>query len=291
MNFGELKTKTLKLIDRYSQKGTVLATPLTADYTNRIPDLANDAQIEVAKKKKLSAVKTIVNNTIMPAYKDFTLQKYIAGSSIYSGEVSGAVTYYFEVDGNGTVFIEDWNGAAWVTLSTITVVTTEMKAYTGSLSGKCRIKFAGGSNYNIRNVAIWTQAMTVTQFAPYLEYAMPTDFMELNEVIYNDVNGNRSSVAMEWANNKLLIPYDTKGVFDVHYYKYPTAITGATADNYTLENTVDAQECYPFYCAAQLIASENDDVYKKLMGEYELKLSRLETYEYGRREIINESGW
>lgn len=302
MNLGECSDITMMLIDKYSYKGTVITdAAIVTDYRSRIPNYVNTAQIEVAKKKKLSAKHTITHMPLTPAYGSFKTVKFISGEPLNDMLCLKGLYYSFEVDNSNVTVAVYINNVFKYNVTIPEGITSFTRIYGAvdpeddyniGASDEVKFVFEALSSCNVRNRALWTN-MVGDQYAPHIEYAMPTNFMELDEIIYNDIDGNRQVAAVDWESDKLIIPYTQKGVYEVCYFKYPTVITVNTPSNTNLENTLDAQECYPYYCAAQLMASEPDkgELCKFLMGEYELKLSRLETNTNGQSQILNESGW
>lgn len=55
MNFGDAKTRAIKLINEYSNNGALIPAGNNKDYTLRMPSLADDAQQQIADKVSIDA--------------------------------------------------------------------------------------------------------------------------------------------------------------------------------------------------------------------------------------------
>lgn len=108
---------------------------------------------------------------------------------------------------------------------------------------------------------------------------MPADFMELQKVIQqNDPRQYKDMIAYYWEGKRtFVLNYYEQGSFDIHYYRYPTTITSATADTYEFEIDTEAQESIPFFIASKAVFDENQTMAIQLLNEYQIKLSRLYT--------------
>lgn len=310
MDIALLKKKVLQLIDEYSLSGVLQAQGLNQDYLYRINNLADSAQKEIAQVKKIHAVHSISQNPIKPQNSDdFELQQYLTTNTItYVAE--GSQAYYFEVDRQGTVLIQEETAPnTWTTLITVNVpnTVTSFTAFKGLitpslLTNDVRINFTGSYPYNIRNVALFSQlfptAADVPDYTPYVKYQMPANFFDLERVVqqvpirqYNDLGSYR------WEGRKtFVLPYDYQGSFDIFYYSYPTTIDDNTLDTYAFEVDIEAQEAIPYYVAAHLILTDPTEQSKisanQLINEYQAKLGNLDQSSYdGFMTIDNPSGW
>jgi hypothetical protein len=103
------------------------------------------------------------------------------------------------------------------------------------------ITFSGDYPYNIRNTALYAYAFPsdddVPVYTRYVEYAVPSDFMSFDNVILrSDPAIYEIYKAMRWENNKkVILEYYKSGSFDIHYFRYPAAISPTAADSTVLE--------------------------------------------------------
>lgn len=106
----------------------------------------------------------------------------------------------------------------------------------------------------------------------YNKFKMPSNFMELHSLIYNDIV--ISDIRFE-GNNILLIPTTLTLPLTMYYYKYPKTIDKATSDDIELEIDIDAQKIVPYYVGGHCKIDEEPQLAIQLLNEYQLKLSRL----------------
>lgn len=307
MLFSEAKTKTIKLINEYSNKSVVTSDTKNADYLLRLPDVIQAAQVEISAVKKIHAVYSISQNPIDPQngrFQGFALQQHL--NEDYTVTATGSQAYYFEIDHPATVYIEEEISSVWTLLSTVTDTTaTSFTAYKGLITpsdtdNNVRLRFGGSYPYNMRNIALFSQlfasAADVPIYKPYVRYVMPADFFDLNKVI--QLTDDRQYVNLgdfHWEGRKtIVINYFYTGSFDVYYYKYPIAITSSTLDAYVLELDDDGCELIPYYAAASLLM---DDKETRAFGiirlnEYQTKLANMTHGDNAGIEGVNViNGW
>ncbi|MEX2395872.1 MAG: hypothetical protein WD491_02555 [Balneolales bacterium] len=309
MNLGEAKTKALQIMDEFSVNAQAISAADNTDYTARMNNFADSAQKEIAQFKKIHAVKKISQNRITNLIGDdgFELEQYLSDAIIYTG--TGAKSYYFEVDGAGTVQIQEDISGTWTTLETVTPSVTTFTAYRGLITAgdtdnDIRLRFTGTYPYNIQNVALYAytfaSADDVPDFEREISYSMPNTFMDLKKVVERDKNGYiRDYGIYRWqSKTTLMLPYDFKGSVEVEYYAYPVTITPGTladpsaSDSTEFEIDTEAQELIPYYMAAHCFIVEQPEVYGTLLNIYLNKLSSLDTVDnQGVVTIVNTSGW
>lgn len=234
MNLLELKNLALKLINSYSADGTTLPVADNADFQLAIVDFINVAYFKAIDYDKIPAVYSFTQNPIpnlLGTDTAFNLTQHLATDLTY--EAAGAKAYYFEVDGQGTVYIEEKIAGVWTTLATITApgtVTsfTEYKGLiaAGDVTNSIRLRFSGAYPYNIRNRALYgytfPSAGAVPQFKPYMKYALPADYISLNKIVRNADDRLHQSVSAYWVEgNFFVLNYFDLGSYDIHYYKRP----------------------------------------------------------------------
>lgn len=309
MKLGEAKDKAVKLIAEYSNNGNVISTIANADYTLRMNDLVQAAQLEICKEKPIFASYQITQNPIpnqIGLLQGFDLVQHL--DKDYSIAANGSKAYYFEVDREATVYIEEQTSAGvWTILSTIAVPsgTKSFTPYKGlitpsSASNMVRLRFSGTYPYSIRNTALYgftfPSVADVPDYRPYVKYAMPADFMELKDVIYEaDERQYNKYGNYYWENRKtLVLNYYMKGSFTVEYYRYPTEITSTASDDTAFELDPDACELIPYYLAAHVSMDEpqKQNMVSYYLNMYQQKMANLGGDEHaGISFIQNTSGW
>lgn len=287
MNLGTAKQKALQLIREYSNNGSIIGTGDNADYLLSMNNLADIAQKEIATYKKIQDQYTFSHMPIPvqnATNEGFDVIQKLDEDFIF--QQTGSKAYYFEVDNIATIYIEEFNNGSWNALSTISnSIKNEFTAYKGLITptvstNLIRLRFSGDYVYSIRNYALYKYAFPtvddVQEYSPYLRYDMPSNFMELKEIMFETNNKQYMPLTnCFWENKNLLIAYDLKGQIIIDYFKYPDTITSDSLDSMQFEVDTDAQELIPLYIAARVLIDENPSISTNLLNEYQLKLSRL----------------
>lgn len=297
MNYGQAKTKTIKILNQYSNAGNI--TPATdgntLDYTLRFPELFDIAQKEIATTAKyIHKVKRISQNPIPnqlpnPLYT-FDVVQHLA-TDLVDMVAKGAKTYTFKVDSVADMYIEEERtSGVWTLLSTINHTTpkgeyTTYKGFTGCTnpSYNVRIRFGGAYPYNVRDRALFGYLFPtvddITNYERYAKYTMPTDFYMLNKVV-NKGNQMSYTNTLDWqweGRNVVAVNYFLVGEIDVFYYAYPTTIDDTVADNYNFEIDEEAAQAIPYYAASQVLIDDpiNKSVAANLFAMYQGKLANM----------------
>jgi hypothetical protein len=241
---GDAKTLFLTLLDEYSKKGVKLPETKNADYTSKFNIVLNEAQIYIAGIIKIPAVFTVTQNPIPTQNSNLNnhnIIQYLPGVDKAYTQV-GTKSYYFEMDNIGTVTVAV-NGVTVKTINnTVKRIFTAYKFNTGANStDTVTITFTGEYPYNIKNIALYAYKFPtdddVPVYSPYVEYAMPADFMSFDVVTLKaDPRVYELYKAYKWENNKkVILEYYKAGSFDIHYFKYPATILPDAVDSTVLE--------------------------------------------------------
>lgn len=306
MQLGEAKKKALSLMAEYSVDGVPIPDGENMDYLNRMNRFADICQKEIATIKKIHAVYSISQNPIkslLGLIKGFDIQQHL-DTDLVDTQGAGAQSYYFEIDRQATVYIEENVNGVWTILQTLAIPTIkEFTAYKGFITpsdakNNVRLRFSGPYPYNVRNRGLYAYAFPTVDdipiYKPFVKYEMPTDFMELQKVVQQgDPRTYVDMISFKWEGKKTLVLnyYDT-GSFDVHYYRYPTTIDSNTPDSYEFEVYTEAQEAIPFFIAARELMEENAVIAIQLLNEYTNKVNNLGTKEKQSPTQVSEVyGW
>jgi hypothetical protein len=240
---GDAKTLFLTLLDEYSKKGVTLPATKNADYVSKFSIILPEALKYIAGLVKIPAVFTVTHNPIpiQGNLNSHNTIQYLPGTDRVFTNV-GTKAYYFEMDNIGTVTIAV-NGVTVKTIeNTVKRKFTAHKGNTGATStDTVTITFTGEYVYNIKNIAPYAYKFPtdddVPVFDQYPGYDMPSDFMSFDTVtLRTDPRLYELYKAFKWENNKrVILEYYKTGSFDIHYYKYPTAIAVDAADDTALE--------------------------------------------------------
>lgn len=310
MNLALLKKKVLQLMDEYTLSGNLQSDYLNADYLYRLNNLADAAQKEIAQVKKIHAVYSISQVPVEPQTgKKFEFHSYRTTHDI-TFVASGSQSFYFEVDRQATIHVEEETSAnVWTNLFDITVpygvssfTATKGLITPSSTANNVRLRFTGSYPYNIRNVALFAEPFQtpedVPDFAPYTRYPLPDEFLELERVVQEKrVNQYIDLGSYHWEGRQTLaVDYFFRGSIDVFYFRYPQTIDDNTTDDHELEVDIEAQEAMPYYIAAHIFLTDPTEQSKTtanfLINEYQSKLGNLRQFNYdGFQSIDNTYGW
>lgn len=269
--------KALILMDIVPVNDTFDTTE-TAEYKSKAPYLMTILQNELMPYGDFFNTKTISRKPITPLIGGFDYCEHDDEDKIVeSNEVAKA--YYFEINGQATVYIEDYNGS-WNTLDTLTIPSTvdSYTAYSGIItptSGatKTRIRFSGSYYYNYTNYALFGQsfASTVPAYRPYVKYEMPSDFKDVDSIIKEEYpNKYIRAVDYYWEGKKdLYLGYNFDGNIRITYYPLTTPITEIDESTYLEIDDSTSLGVLPYGLAALLLSSENSSLSNFFEQKYE----------------------
>lgn len=184
---------------------------------------------------------------------------------------NGARAYYFEANEKvnaNSIKIEAYLGGEWITLKTLDLSSSEggFQKYRGlveytaeqqAIEGfsaedtEVKITFGGVYPYSVKNIALYTALLSpnvsdIPDFAPYIvvDVSTQTNFLGLTtDVLKSDGTNYTEYEDYFVENDKILIPYSSEGVFNIHYKKHPSAITLIQLENIETEDTdIDLSE-------------------------------------------------
>lgn len=171
--------------------------------------------------------------------------------------VVGAKAYYFEVDSDATVYIEEYSGT-WDILETINIVTDEPSRNKGAITPTnvnypIRIRFSGTTFYRHQNRCLFPYSFkNIPDYRAWIPVTMPDDFASIDEVVCEKPvrqYGQDSDFKQEGF-GELYINYFFDGTLRVIYNVQVTPITALT-DSVILPNQI-AREFVTNFVAARL---------------------------------------
>lgn len=299
MLYSQAREKTIMLLNQFSNAGNLIPSTdgNTVDFTLRMPALLDFSQKEIATTAKFIHKVTHISQNPIPnllsnADREFDVRPYQV-VDITDAQVQGAQSYYFEVDGVATIYIEEETdpiNQIWTILSTINNTTTgQFTAYSGftgiqNIADNIRIRFSGLYPYNYRNRALYAYlfptAAAVPPYTKFINYAMGQDFFKLQKVeIEKNDTPFPEIVPWQWEGRDVLaVNYYYAGSIDIFYYAYPATINDTVPDSYVFEIDEEACQAMPFYVASQLLIDDeiNKSVSARLYDMYQGKLANLE---------------
>jgi hypothetical protein len=310
MTLGEAKRKALKLLNEYSTNGTPIPPTNGSykDYELRMNDVANDAQMEIARFIKIPAVYSITHyppENLLGLHAGFKIEQYLPGNDKeYVG--TGARSYSFEVDRPSTIYIEECVNGVWTQLNEI--IATNISSFTvfkGNLTisdpnNPVRLRFTGSYPYLIRHRALfkynYPSDEEVPTYKAFVPYELPDDYMEFDKILrwYDDRQYQPLTGDYRLTGKKTIeINWFLTGQFDIHYFKLPSVIDDNTSDDYEFEIDLQAQNLIPYYMAAHVGFDEKQTVSTFLQNQYENKLANLSNGSIQSQigSIIDTKGW
>lgn len=277
MTIGEFWKRVLAKIDEFSVNGTLRTATDNIDYRLRGNRIIDEVQKDMAKIVKIAKTKEYTQYPISNqlSNNNFPIYQHI-GTDLYY-ESNGSLAYYFEVDGESTIYIEEETATdVWTVLTTVAVPSTitSFTAYRGkiaasSILNNIRIRFSGSYPYQYRNIALYNinfkASANIPAFELYVRYTMPTNFYKLDKLSLesnnnNDYYNNFSDYYFENPTT-LLVHRDYKGLIKVHYWAMPTTIISddsdpTTYDLTTLEVLESAQDVMVNGVAGKLLLTD-----------------------------------
>lgn len=296
MTVKQCRDIAMQHINQYSIAGQTV--PLSynnqADYQNKIINLINDAQMEIAKTtKRIPAQFKIVQSAIPSLVKITETKSKIDKDETtnYSGK-GFAKSYYFEISGTGTVYVESKaeDKDEWTVIKTITTEPAAeggFNVYRGHIepTERVRLRFSGESPYLFRNVGIYACGFPDDSLIPpcvdMFSYDLPDDLYQIDgRGIPRATLGTGELKYRKdymWVGEKtLLLRSDLVGEFVVDYFRFPIRLDNNIDDENTyLDNTPDTHEAIPYYVASMLCRHDNAYIADTLYNLFEVKLSRF----------------
>jgi hypothetical protein len=308
MILSEFITKVIKLLNSYSNNGSLISTSNGnyQDYLLRIRALADDCQKEVAKFVKIQKIHSITQNPIINLLGLHTgfdiVQHFPSDGKSYTAQA--AKSFHFEADRPCTLtFEESADGVTWTALAGFYDVGGVDTAFTGTVSIASNTTFTAvkglltlsvATNYaritpsssyvfNSRNRALFgytfSSCANVPDYKPYVPYTLPDDFMEFDKL----VREYDQRQLMEWSDYKRIskgvygVNWFLNGQFNFHYFKVPTTIDDSTATTYEFEVDEVAQTIIPYFVAGTILMTmeESQTAAAFLINRYDSKLANL----------------
>jgi hypothetical protein len=295
MTYLEFRKLVLKLLNKFSARGTELNVTKTADIRLKVQDFINAELMDIASTTgKLAAKKTYVQKPVCNeiAKDTSSIKQHIPGTD-FAVSLAGAKAYFFEATGPATITIDEYVSGAWVNLETITIASTvtDFTEHKGlitasSTANTVRINFSGSYIYTFRNYILYPYTFpsdaTVQQHRPRFIYTLPTDFLKINNVCIR--KDTRQEVAetnfiLDLKNKTISFLRTTEGEFILNYWRKPTYITitgvDATDDAQTIDAVDEAVYILAYGVASIVVAKSDSATSAYLNNLYEAKKSNI----------------
>lgn len=301
MTLLQAKTKALQYMREYSTNNSLNSASQNGDYTLAFNNAADAAQKKIATIKKIITTYSISRNPILNQLgllTGFDIVQHL-DVDLTDTVAIGSRAYYFEIDRQCTVYIEEQVSGTWTILSTITVpnTVTSFTAYKGlitpsSLLNQVRIRFGGLYPYNIRNRYLcqytFPTVADIPDYTPYVKYTMPSNFMKLKGIVHRtDPRVYEHMSDYYWEGKRtLVVNFFYTGSFDIEYYAYPADITSTTTDDYVFEVDIDACEAIPYFMGAMALIEESPSISTILLNLYQAELGNLDPIDTGVSTMV-----
>lgn len=271
----------IDLMDEKLASGAINGTT-TAVYKARTPGILNIFQAENLNNGDLYKTFEISNTpilNILGATTGFDIKEFTGEDLVFECN-SLAKSYYFEVDGPGTIYIEDFT-TQWNILATITATdsVTSFTPYKGIVTPtfgaiRSRIRASGTYYYRIVNRALFAnnfQTDRVPIYRPWVKHQMPDDFKSVDTIIdeYPDRQYMKESSSKWEGKRDLFVNYYYTGNIRIIYKPVPIMITSLT-ESLEIDDVTVMSAAY--FVAAHLLLEENPASASFFNGRYmELK--------------------
>lgn len=288
--------KARALLDEYSDEGVLIPESEVIDLQTKSIPLVDMAQKELYKIGKLYKTFEFANKpapNLLGMFSNFDIVEFIGTTQYYPSEngVVGAKAYYFEVDGPGTVTIQEKQSGTWTTLTTITPTATTMTAYKGSISpvdtsNPIRLVFSGTTFYRHVNRALYSYPFAsdrIPTYRPWFKVSMPSDFRTVDQIVNEyPTRQYQRDTNYKWEGYKdLFVNYYYEGLIRIVYKPVPVTITSVTD---TLEIDDITAQAIVYYVAARLAPFENKELVSFFESKYE-ELKRENTNDMPTSEV------
>lgn len=231
-------------------------------------------------------------------------------------EATGAKSYYFEADGNGVLYVEQYNTELdrWDVITSVELTSTRtFVPYRGFIKkegkfvgGLVRLRFSGEYLYSIKNVAMYKHLYSdnvddIPAYESYTRYNLSElveDFLTFScPPIFE---GERNCILNQdyeiEGKSTIMLPYDKKGLYRVLYEKCPTLLVnkGDTPNDETLID-LDEEMCslLPPLIAAYVWCDDEPTKAEYYMNLYRERVSELEHFKAATTptQIRSVNGW
>lgn len=258
------------LIDDYNDDGVIIAPDDVASLETNGMRFVNMGLGEIYAKSRNYETFKITRKPVpnlLGSATYFNILEFIGEDASY--QALGAKAYYFEVDNDAIVYVEEYIGSVWTLLSTIdTTGTTELTAFKGLITpsdsaNMIRLRFSGTTFYRYKNIAMFSYPFKLADIPDYrawVKYTLPTNVGDIKKVVTEYPTrqySNDSNFKLEGFND-LYINYFYDGEIRIIYSPIPETLTDAT-DIIPINNPI-ALQFLNYYVAAKIALTEAPDI-------------------------------
>lgn len=234
-----------------------------ADYKALTVQYINIRQSALSRYSDIYKTYNVTKKQIYPAYSTMEVIEHNDEEIIITSNLP-VKSYYFEVNGTGTAYIEESSDQInWTEVEQIDFITTSNTAYKKNINYTnnntyVRIRYTGDYYYTITNIALYKEKfVTVPDYGPYTKYEMPNDFQSIDQIIKTDKN-YKVSTDYYWENGKsLYLSNNFTGNMKIIYMPIPTKVTAIDENNILSVSDKIANTALVYGVASDLLIDED----------------------------------
>jgi len=272
---NDVWNKIKALFDELSKNGVEIGEQANKDLELKAIQFIEMAQQEMIDMSKYIKTYTFSRKAFENQLGNTFDVKAFEGEDYFTDGVL-AKTYSFKVNGPCTVVIQEYNGASWDDVTSLSITPTEAKYETfNGVTGTTnltRLKFTGTTYYLFKDIALWNILFSeIPDYGRWIEITLPDDLLRFKDV--NIVDGSDYGRAGQYnleGEDKIFISHNFEGDLRINYYAIPPTVTALTDE---LEVEWDDVNYLAFYAATYLAPNEQPS----LTVLFESKYLRLES--------------
>lgn len=272
----------------------------------------NRAIVQINSLKPITAMLEISRSTWenLVSNPHFEADEY-KGEPLYYESTGPIKSYYFEVRGKGSYYVQTYNGESWDTIAGSDFSYNEFTPIRGLIDDQnaavtvdARIKLYGDFSFKVRNVAFWDQVYSldpndIPAYARFERYDLEQirdDFLSLDDKPFDDELERMLGEFFVENRNVLLLERGGPADIKIKYNKKPRRFdrtVEVTADNRVLELDAELAELVPLLVAGYIWLEDEPDkaqVYIALYRERSAEIfARRKTI--SPKRVVSTNGW
>ena len=287
----------MAIADELTNTGTINPSD-TNDYKYRTPAILNVLQANLLKKGDIFSTYEISHKPADMVVGSFNVEEFIGTDLTFEGP-SSCYGYHFEIDGEATVYIEDYT-SSWNTLATISVpsTVTDFTAYSGVVTpttgaSKSRVRFSGTYRYLVKNFGLFKYkyaASRLPSYRPWVLKTMPSDFKSLDQIVNEECDQYNKNTTYKWeGKNSLYVNWWYEGNIRIVYRPVPGTIDDIT--DIVQVDDVTARTLMVYGLGMELYKDENETLYSHFKNMYESILANTKQQPSNEEAITNHYGY
>lgn len=281
---GDCKKLFLNMIDNATKRGVALPETKNADYRAKFDYFLDSTVKYMAGIYPLSSTYTIIQDKLDNLIGDsigFKIQSYTPDIT-HEYTVSGAKSYFLEINGTGTITISV-NGTVVKTINNTT--KGKFTSYKGNITANTgdsvKLSFIGDYPYSYKNIALFGFAYPtdtdVPDYRAYMEYDVPSDFLKFDNITLKTnplIFGMYQKYKWEHS-KKIIIPYNDFGTYDIHYFRYPATIAVDASDDTIIDAEENTVELIVMECAVKATAADDPSLSNYIRSLFQEQASNV----------------